>query len=100
MDEWWDDERDRELPVAVPHTELSAAALRGVIEYDTDRFEPATIARLAGHWLTLVDSMCGDASRPVSRLAWLLGASVPSTRLMPPPALGRASPPRRQGARP
>lgn len=32
MDEWWDDERDRELPVAVPHAELSAAALRGVIE--------------------------------------------------------------------
>lgn len=32
MDEWWDDERDRELPVAVPHTELSAAALRGVID--------------------------------------------------------------------
>jgi hypothetical protein len=32
LDEWWDDERDRELPVAVPHTELSAAALRGVID--------------------------------------------------------------------
>ena len=32
MDEWWDDERDRELPVAVPHTELSADALRGVID--------------------------------------------------------------------
>jgi uncharacterized protein YheU (UPF0270 family) len=32
MDPWWEDERDRELPVAVPHTELSPEALRGVIE--------------------------------------------------------------------
>jgi len=32
MDQWWDDERDQELPVAVPHTELSPEALRGVIE--------------------------------------------------------------------
>ena len=32
MDEWWDDEVERQSPVAVPHTELSEAALRGVIE--------------------------------------------------------------------
>jgi uncharacterized protein YheU (UPF0270 family) len=32
MDPWWEDERDRELPVAVPHTELSPEALRGVVE--------------------------------------------------------------------
>ncbi len=32
MDEWWDDERDQQLPVAVPHEELSEEALRGVIE--------------------------------------------------------------------
>ena len=32
MDEWWDDERDQQLPVAVPHEELSDEALRGVIE--------------------------------------------------------------------
>jgi hypothetical protein len=30
--DWWDDERDGELPVAVPHTALSPEALRGVIE--------------------------------------------------------------------
>lgn len=28
----WDDERERPEPVAVPHDELSAEALRGVIE--------------------------------------------------------------------
>jgi uncharacterized protein YheU (UPF0270 family) len=28
----WDEERERPLPVAVPHTELSDEALRGVVE--------------------------------------------------------------------
>ena len=32
MDDWWDDERDQQTPVAVPHTELSPEALRGVVE--------------------------------------------------------------------
>jgi uncharacterized protein YheU (UPF0270 family) len=32
MDPWWEDEREKELPVAVPHTELSPEALRGVVE--------------------------------------------------------------------
>ena len=29
---WWEDDRERPSPVEVPHTELSAEALRGVIE--------------------------------------------------------------------
>ncbi len=62
-------------------------ALRGAIEYDADRFEPATIARLAGHWLTLVESMCGDATRPVSRLTLIDPAEL--ARLL---ALGNAAP--------
>ena len=32
MSEWWDDDRERPPPVAVPHTELSEEALRGVAE--------------------------------------------------------------------
>lgn len=32
MDQWWDDEVERQSPVAVPHGELSPEALRGVIE--------------------------------------------------------------------
>jgi hypothetical protein len=32
MDQWWEDEYEREAPVAVPHTELSPEALRGVVE--------------------------------------------------------------------
>ena len=29
---WWEDDRERPSPVEVPYTELSAQALRGVIE--------------------------------------------------------------------
>jgi uncharacterized protein YheU (UPF0270 family) len=32
VSEWWEDDRERPPPVAVPHTELSADALQGVIE--------------------------------------------------------------------
>jgi uncharacterized protein YheU (UPF0270 family) len=32
MSDWWEDDRERPAPVAVPHTELSAEALRGVVE--------------------------------------------------------------------
>ncbi len=32
MSEWWEDDRERPPPVAVPHTELSEEALRGVAE--------------------------------------------------------------------
>jgi hypothetical protein len=32
MSEWWEDDRERPPPVAVPHTELSQEALRGVVE--------------------------------------------------------------------
>lgn len=32
MSEWWEDERERPPPVAVPYTELSDEALRGVAE--------------------------------------------------------------------
>jgi len=32
MDQWWEDEYERQVPVAVPHGELSPEALRGVVE--------------------------------------------------------------------
>jgi uncharacterized protein YheU (UPF0270 family) len=32
MSDWWEDDRERPAPVAVPHTELSEEALRGVVE--------------------------------------------------------------------
>jgi uncharacterized protein YheU (UPF0270 family) len=32
LSEWWEDDRERPPPVAVPHTDLSEVALRGVVE--------------------------------------------------------------------
>jgi uncharacterized protein YheU (UPF0270 family) len=32
LGDWWEDDRERPPPVAVPHTELSEEALRGVVE--------------------------------------------------------------------
>jgi len=32
LSEWWEDDRERPSPVVVPHAELSAEALRGVVE--------------------------------------------------------------------
>jgi uncharacterized protein YheU (UPF0270 family) len=32
MSDWWEDDRERPPPVAIPHTELSEEALRGVVE--------------------------------------------------------------------
>lgn len=32
MSEWWEDDREHPEPVAIPYRELSAEALRGVVE--------------------------------------------------------------------
>jgi uncharacterized protein len=32
MNDWWEDDRERPLPVVVPYTGLSEDALRGVVE--------------------------------------------------------------------
>lgn len=44
-------------------------SLEGEIEYRTDLFEPSTISRLAGHFVTLLESVAEDVHRPVSQLA-------------------------------
>ena len=41
----WDEDRERPLPVAVPHTELSDEALRGVVESFVLREAPTTVSR-------------------------------------------------------
>jgi hypothetical protein len=45
MSEWWDVDRERPTPVIVPHTELSAEALRGVVEPSAT---PPTRQRIGG----------------------------------------------------
>ena len=58
----------------------TAEGLRGWIEYSTDLFEPATIARMAGHLETLLEAIGADPARRVSRLPLLTAAE--RTRLV------------------
>ncbi len=45
--------------------------LEGMIEYNTDLFEAATIRRMCGHYATLLEAMAGDPDRRVSMLPLL-----------------------------
>ncbi|HEY0604617.1 MAG TPA: amino acid adenylation domain-containing protein, partial [Herpetosiphonaceae bacterium] len=49
----------------------TAAGISGTIEYNTDLFAAATIARLAGHFQQLLQAMIADATQHVSRLPLL-----------------------------
>ncbi|MFD4658683.1 amino acid adenylation domain-containing protein [Kitasatospora sp. NPDC058444] len=40
----------------------------GTVAFDTDLFDRASVERLVGHYLRLLDSAAGDPDRPVSRL--------------------------------
>ncbi|HEY3957180.1 MAG TPA: amino acid adenylation domain-containing protein [Streptosporangiaceae bacterium] len=47
--------------------------LTGRFIYSSDLFDPGTIARLAGHWRTLLAAMVAQPSRPVRQLPMLTG---------------------------
>ncbi|MFJ5122892.1 amino acid adenylation domain-containing protein [Kitasatospora sp. NPDC088548] len=46
----------------------------GTVAFDTDLFDRATVERLVGHYLRLLDSASSDPGRPVSRLDLLTDA--------------------------
>jgi len=46
-------------------------ALTVDFEYNTDLFDPATVARLAGHFTTLVSALAADPQQPVAMLPLL-----------------------------
>jgi amino acid adenylation domain-containing protein len=48
-------------------------AMKGTFEYNSDLFEPPTIRRLTGHYVTLLEGIAADVEQPVSRLP-ILGA--------------------------
>lgn len=48
-----------------------ADGLSGSIEYNTDLFEASTIARMAGHYQTLVNSAVAEPERPIAELELL-----------------------------
>ena len=52
----------------------SATGLAGAWEYNTDLFDPATIARMAGHLQVLLAAAVADPDQPVARLPLLTAA--------------------------
>jgi len=64
-----------ELDVATTKTDLTLfmsegpAGLKGVFEYDTDLFDATTIARMAGHFQSLLDAAAADPGQRIRDLA-------------------------------
>jgi len=55
----------------VLHLEESSTVIEGMFEYNTDLFEAATIARMADHWLTLLQGIVADPTQRISDLRLL-----------------------------
>ncbi len=47
------------------------AGLQAEVEYNTDLFDAATVARMMGHFETLLESIAADAQRPIGSLPML-----------------------------
>jgi amino acid adenylation domain-containing protein len=53
---------------------MNLSGLSGYLEYSTDLFEPATVARIAGQWQWLLAAAAADPRRPVGELSLPGGA--------------------------
>lgn len=51
--------------------EETAQGIRGVLEYNTDVYEQATIARMVGHYQHLLEEMLAQPEQPITRLSLL-----------------------------
>jgi len=67
-------ETDRALFDLTLYWEETASGLRGSLEYDTDLFDAPTIARLAGHYLNLLEAAAADLERSLAEVPLLTGA--------------------------
>ncbi|MBI3244199.1 MAG: amino acid adenylation domain-containing protein [Chloroflexi bacterium] len=63
-------QEEGQFDLAVDTAETDTALL-GVIKYNTDLFDAPTIARLAGHFRTLLEGIAADPDRPLSDLPLL-----------------------------
>ncbi|HEX6292480.1 MAG TPA: amino acid adenylation domain-containing protein [Herpetosiphonaceae bacterium] len=78
------------LDLALSMTE-TVGGLAGTLEYNTDLFEAATIARLAGHIQTLLESVVADPDRRVTDLRLLTAADHAQLRAWHAPNLSLPS---------
>ena len=67
-------ETDRALFDLTLYWEETPSGLRGILEYDTDLFDAATVARLAGHYLNLLETVAADPERALAEAPLLTGA--------------------------
>jgi len=51
--------------------EETPQGLKGLLEYNTDLFDAATVARMSGHFETLMRGIVADAAQPISKLPLL-----------------------------
>ncbi len=61
--------RSAKFDLTLQLTDRPDGALDGMIEYATALFDPATVERLAGHFVRLLASLAADPGRPVGRQA-------------------------------
>lgn len=54
----------------------TAEKMVGWIEYNSDLFEAATVARMSGHWLRLLEGIAADSSCPIDDLLLLSQAEL------------------------
>jgi amino acid adenylation domain-containing protein len=77
---------NRELETGTAKFDLSmilaerAGHLDGLIEYSTDLFDAASIQRMCGHFVTLLESIAKDADLPVVRLPLLSDVELQDVR--------------------
>jgi amino acid adenylation domain-containing protein/non-ribosomal peptide synthase protein (TIGR01720 family) len=83
------DRHDAHADLTLFVTEVGDGA-QGVLEYDAELFEPATIDRMATHLLTMLAAAAADASQPVSALALMPAEEVRALRLSDGVAVGVA----------
>jgi len=67
----WADTGTAKVDLTLYVVETEDGGLRGLLEYNTDLFEEATIARMAEHFRTLLEGIAADPDRRLSALPLL-----------------------------
>ncbi|MCK1637526.1 non-ribosomal peptide synthase/polyketide synthase [Bradyrhizobium sp. 157] len=66
--------------LALDSEEGPAGEIRAIFTYATALFEPATIERLASHWITILSTMVEDGAQPVAGMALLSAQELATLR--------------------
>ncbi|WP_168714144.1 non-ribosomal peptide synthetase [Streptomyces sp. A1136] len=65
-----------DLTLVWEESSLETGALRGLVEYDVDLFDRATVERFAGHFTALLESALATPEAPLHELSMLDGAEL------------------------